>query len=308
MGTVMTHRVFGAYTGESIDAALCAIERYEALLSRFSPSSEISRVNRSAGIQVEGLSPETFSVLSQAVEYSRKSCGCFDVTIGSLVDLWNIGKHSFAPPHEDRIRRILPLVNYRDLLLDPRGPSAGLRRAGQVVDLGGIGKGFVADEIRNVFCSFGISSAVSNLGGNVVTIGSKPDGSPWRVGIQHPRQAGRLIGSISVVDRSVVTSGDYQRCATDTLGTLYHHILDPCTGYPVQSGLASVSVVSKRSVEADALATMLFVTGLEKGLEVLGEFHQAEAVFVGSDLRVYITKGIRTRFQADRDIEITVVN
>jgi len=308
MGTVMTHKAFGLYAEDSLAAVCREVAWLEGLLSRFLPDSEISRVNRSAGIKSEKVSLETYEVLSKAVEYSRYCPGYFDVTIEPLISLWNIGEASFAQPDELSITQVLPLVNYRDLILDPREITAGLRKVGQSVDLGGIGKGFAGGKILEVYKEFDISSAYSNLGGNVVTLGAKPDGSPWHIGIQHPRQENKLIGSVSVVNQNVVTSGDYQRYFIDSQGKRHHHILDPTTGYPAESGLISVSVVTEKSLAADALSTMLFVAGMEKGLEFLRSFPQTEAIFVDSDLQVYVTQGMRYRFQADKDIEVTILD
>lgn len=307
MGTVMTHKAFGSDAEDSLAAVCREVARLEGLLSRFLPDSDIGRVNRSAGIKGERVSPETFEVLSRAVEYSQAFAGCFDVTVAPLVTLWNAAKESLAQPDEASIRQVLPLVNYRDLMLDPREMTAGLRRAGQSIDLGGIGKGFAADTIADVFRRFGITSAYCNLGGNVVTVGAKPDGSPWQIGIQHPRQESSLIGSVAVVNQTVVTSGDYQRSYTDGQGKRHHHILDPTTGYPSESGLISVSIVTDKSVAADPLCTMLFVAGMEKGLAFLRSFPRTEAVLVDSDLQVYVTQGLTYRFQAAEGIAVMIL-
>jgi thiamine biosynthesis lipoprotein len=272
------------------------------------PDSEISRVNRSAGIKSETVSCDTYEVLSKVVELSRNFPGRFDVTIEPLVTLWHASKESLAQPDESSIKHILPLVNYRDLILDSWETTAGLGNAGQSVDLGGIGKGFAGDKIVEVFKRFSISSAYSNLGGNVVTVGAKPDGSPWQIGIQHPRQENSLIGSVSVVNQTVVTSGDYQRTFTDGQGKRHHHILDPTTGYPAESGLISVFIVTEKSLAADALSTMLFTAGMAKGLQFLRSFPQTEAILVDSDLQVYVTQGLRTRFQADKGIAVTILD
>jgi thiamine biosynthesis lipoprotein len=308
MGTVVTHKAFGLGAEDSVEAVCGEVARIEELLSRSLPSSEISRVNGSAGITSEKVSAEPFEVLSKAVEFSRTFPGCFDVTIEPLVTLWAMGKEAFAQPDEARIKQVLPLVNYRDLILDPWEMTAGLRQVGQAVDLGGIGKGFAGDRIREVFRDFGVSSAYSNLGGNVVTLGTKPDGSPWQIGIQHPRQENKIIGAVSVVDQTVVTSGDYQRYFTDSQGKKHHHILNPTTGYPAESGLISVSIVTERSLAADALSTIVFVAGMEKGLECLRSFPQTDAILVDSDLQVYVTQGLRDRFQADTGIEVTILD
>jgi FAD:protein FMN transferase len=186
--------------------------------------------------------------------------------------------------------------------------TAGLRNKGQSIDLGGIGKGFASDKILEIYREYGISSAYSNLGGNVVTLGAKPDGSPWHVGIQHPRQENQLIGSVSVVNQTVVTSGDYQRYFTDSQGKRHHHILNPTTGYPAESGLISVSIITEKSLVADALSTIMFVAGMKKGREYLRTVPQTEAIFVDSDLKVYVTSGLRYRIQAEEDIDVEILD
>jgi FAD:protein FMN transferase len=308
MGTIMAHKAFGGRAEECLAAVCDEVDRLEATLSRFVPDSDISRINRSAGLQAETVSLDTCAVLAQAVEFSRGCEGCFDVTIGPLVHLWNRHKEASTAPDERSIRETLPLVNHRDLVLDPWQRSAGLRRMGQSLDLGGIGKGFTGDRVLEVYQEYGISSAYSNLGGNVVTLGTKLDGSPWHIGIQHPRQEGNIVGSVSVVNQTVVTSGDYQRYFTDSQGKRRHHILDPLTGYPSESGLVSVSIVAEKSVAADALSTIVFVAGMDKGLEFLRACSETEAILVDSDLRVYVTQGLRNRFQAAQGIEVTILD
>ncbi|WP_219620964.1 FAD:protein FMN transferase [Bacillus sp. V3-13] len=307
MSTVMTHRAFGKHAEESLRAVRDEAVRLEELLSRFIPGSEISRINRSAGMKYERLSGETYEVLSRAIEFSRYCQGLFDVTIGPLVTLWNNGKDTFKPPEESRIRNILPLVDYSDLLLDPCEKAAGLQRLGQSIDLGGIGKGFAGDKFLEVFKKYGVSSAFTNIGGNVVALGTKPDGSPWRVGIQHPRQENSLMGLVSVADKAVVTSGDYQRYYIGSNGKRHHHILDPSTGYPAESGLVSVTIVADSSMAADALSTILFVAGMEKGLELLRRFSGAEAILVDIDLQVHVTAGLKECFQAGEGISVNIL-
>jgi FAD:protein FMN transferase len=308
MGTVMTHKAFGVHAEECLEAVRTEVARLERLLSRFLPESDISRVNASAGRRSERISRETYDLLSKAVELSDRYLGSFDVTVGPLITLWHSAKEARAEPDEARIGQILPLVDYRAVTLDPRETTAGLRNSGQCLDPGGIGKGFAGDKILEVFRRFGIPSAYSNLGGNVVTVGARPDGSPWRIGIQHPRDENGLLGSVSVVSETVVTSGDYQRYFTDGRGKRHHHILDPTTGYPAQAGLISVSVVSESSVEADVLSTALFVAGMEKGLTFLRGDRQTEAILVDSVLNVYLTRGLRDRFQAAKGIAVTILD
>jgi len=308
MGTVMTHRVFGEYAEECLAAVCEEVRHLEGLLSRFLSESEISRINRSAGIESEPVSFSTYQVLAKAVEFSRNCPGRFDVTIAPLVALWHIARETLAQPPESAIQQALPLVDYRALVLDPGQMTAGLRHAGQSIDLGGIGKGYAGDRILEVFKQYGVLSAYSNLGGNVVTFGAKPDGTPWRVGIQHPRLADRLIGSVAVSGKAVVTSGDYQRGFTDRHGMSHHHLLSPATGHPARSGLVSVSIVSGSSTVADALATAVFVAGMAQGLELLRGFPHAEAILVDNDLRVFVTRGLQNHFQPDDGIRPSIVD
>jgi len=308
MGTVMAHQAFGLRAQDCLAAVCSEVDRIERLLSRFLPDSDISRINDAAGIGRERVSRDTFEVLSKAVEYGRRHPGCFDITIAPLVMLWSAARETRLPPDAERIRQVLPLVNCEDLLLDPWDMTAGLRFAGQSIDLGGIGKGFAGDRIVEVFKQFGVTSAYANLGGNVVALGAKPDGSPWQIGIQHPRQEGRLIGSVAVEDQTVVTSGDYQRYFIDRSGQRRHHILNPLSGYPASAGLVSVTVVSAQSITADALSTILFIAGMERGLDILMQYADAEAVFVDEALRVLVTQGLKYRFQPAPGLDVTILD
>jgi thiamine biosynthesis lipoprotein len=167
---------------------------------------------------------------------------------------------------------------------------------GQSVDLGGIAKGYAGDEAIKIYKKHGIKSAYVNLGGNVVTLGTKPDGTPWRIGIQNPRaQNGYYLGTVEVTDKAIVTSGDYERYfEADQIR--YHHILDPQTGYPADSGLMSATVVTDVSVDADALSTAVFTLGLEKGMAMVKSLKGVEAILVTKDKEIYITEGIKSSF------------
>ncbi len=307
MGTEIIHSVFGKHSKAALRAARHEVLRMEGLLSHFMPESEISKLNRSAGIKCERLSTDTYEVLWHAAEFSRCCRGLFDVTIGPLVNLWDY-KNALDIPGEGKIEEVLPLVNYTDLILESHEKAAGLQKSGQSIDLGGIGKGFASDKFLEIFRKFDISSAFTNIGGNVAALGTKPDGSPWRVGIRHPRQEGRLMGAVSVTDKAVVTSGDYQRYFVDSKGKRYHHILDPATGYPSESGLISVTVVADSGMAADALSTILFVAGMKKGLEFLRSFPGAEAIFIDMDLLVHVTPGLKNFFQAEDEIRANIID
>lgn len=304
MGTVMSYMAYGRHAEESLMAAKAEMLRLESLLSRFLPNSEVNRINKSAGINCERVSNDLFAVLAQGRKYSQLSQGLLDVTIGPLISLW--AKENRKPPPGPIIRQLLQLVSYEDLELDPLNNTARLIRKCQAIDLGCIGKGYAGDKIVEVYKRSELSSAYANLGGNVVTVGTKVDGQPWHVGIQHPRKANKLIGSVSVADKAVITSGDYQRFFWGRDGKRYHHILDPFTGYPAQSDLLSVTIVADSSTAADALSTILFVAGKDKGLSILRSVSDAEAVLVDSDLQVFITSGLKGIFQTGAGIEVSL--
>lgn len=305
MGTKMAHKAFGRHSTKALWAVENEAHRLERLLSRFQPESDISRLNRSAGVKREKISYETYEILSRATECSAISQGLFDITVGPLADLWNY-KHAFEPPTNNKIGLVLLLVNYNDLELDAVQKTAGLKNSGQSVDLGGIGKGFASDRFMEIFQEYGVASAFSNIGGNVSTLGNKPDGSPWCVGIRHPRLNG-LIGAVTVTGKAVVTSGDYERYFLDKEGRRFHHILNPITGYPAESGLVSVTVVTESAMTADALSTAVFVAGLERGLALIEKYPRAEAVLLDAKLKVYVTQGLRQCFQASSEINVNYV-
>ncbi len=305
MGTLLMHKAYGRHPLWALRAVQREVRRLERLLSRFDPKSEISRINRSAGLGRIKLSRETYALLSKAQEISKLSEGAFDITVGPLIKLWDY-KHSNIVPDETEILKAISLVGFSNLQLDTTSMTAKLRLPGQMIDLGGVGKGYASDRAMEVFRGRGITSAFTNIGGNVSTLGSKPDGSPWQVGIRHPRQEDQLIGAVSVSGQSVVTSGDYERYFIDQQGVRRHHLLDPLTGYPADSGLVSVTVVHETAMLADALSTAVFVSGMDKGLKLLEKIPTAQAVLVDQNLDVHVTKGLKDRFEPARGIRADI--
>lgn len=307
MGTTINHMIFGKRAKDALQAALMETERLEELLSRFIPRSDVSRINKSAGLKSEKVSKETYEILSQAIKFSGFCQGCFDITIEPLVTLWAGSKEKMKSPDELRIRDILPLINYLDVILKPCKEEIGLQKVGQSIDLGGIGKGYAADKVLEVFKKYEVTSAFTNFGGNVAVIGTKPDGGPWHIGIRHPRNANSLIGVVTVINKSVVTSGDYQRYFTGSNGKRYHHILNPFTGYPSESGLISVTMVADSSLAADALSTILFIAGMNKGIEILKSFPGTEAVLIDENLNVNVTRGLMNSFSVMDGINVNIL-
>lgn len=261
--------------------------------------TDVMRLAEAAGKNPIEVSEGTRFVLQRALEIGQKTEGALDVAIGPLVKLWGVATDSPHVPTQAEIEALLPLINRDDIVID--GNKVFLKKSGMILDVGGIAKGYAADQAIAYLKSQGIRSAIVDLGGNVYVLGSKPDGKggtkPWRIGIQDPfaPARGTSIGIVSATDISLVTSGVYERQFTDeTTGKTYHHILDPKTGWPAENGLVSVTVVSKSSVDCDGFAKVL-VLGLEKGWKVLRD-NGLEGIFITADKKVYVTPGLAKDF------------
>lgn len=296
LGTINSIRIFGDDPLEAVQEAEGRVAEIENRMSVFKQDSDIGLLNRKSGTGFQKLHRDTFGLLEKSVWFGNFTHGAFDITSRPLSELWGINRRGSFVPSEAAIQRLLPLVDYKSLRLDPEISGAFLGKAGQSIDLGGIAKGYAADEVRRILLEHGIRNAMVNLGGNVVAVGNRPDGSPWRVGIQNPLEpTGTYLGILTVSDSSVVTSGSNERFFIKD-GVRYHHILDPRTGRPAQSSLLSVTVVCPCSADADALATACFVLGVEKSLPLL-EQADAQAVFLSDDLTVRVTEGMQNQFR-----------
>lgn len=306
MNTEISYRVFGGRTAQAIAAMTVELSRLENQLSRFRPDSEVNKINQSAGLGDVKISHEMAEILSLALVLSEISQGMFDITVAPLVDLWDCKKAKNIPA-KAKIRKTLSKINYHDLVLKPEDHLAALGQRGQSIDLGGIGKGYASDRCIQVFQQYDVSSAYISIGGNVSTLGKKPDGSLWSVGIQHPRNEDGLIGAVRVAGKAVVTSGDYERCFFDSQYKRWHHILNPTTGYPAESGLISVTVVADRAMIADALSTAIFVAGIDKGLGYLAQFLDSEVIIVDKELSVFISQGLKDCVQVAKGIRARII-
>lgn len=297
MGTVISQRVYGEGAEAAMKAAAARLKEIESLMTINAPGGDINRLNEAAGKDKVALEPETINILATAKKYAQVSGGTFDVTIGPLVKAWGVFTDHPRVPSADEIEKLKKLTDYKTLQVDTENNTAALEMSGQIVDLGGIAKGYAGDEAIKVYKEHGIKSAYINLGGNVVVLGTKPDGKPWRIGIQNPRaNNGYYIGIVEVTDKAVVTSGDYERFFEKD-GVRYHHILDPKTGRPAASGLISATIITDVSMDADALSTAVFVLGLEKGMALVKGLKGVEAILVTRDREIYATEGIRSSFK-----------
>ncbi|MTI59910.1 MAG: FAD:protein FMN transferase [Firmicutes bacterium] len=291
MGTVVQMRVYGSNAQEVIDNSFARLREIENEMSTTIVSSEISRINTHPGEDIK-VNADTYRVIKKAVEYANLTNGRFNPAIGPLVKLWGIGTENARVPAKDEIKEALKLVNYQWIDLDDKQMTVMLEKQGMSLDLGAIAKGYAADEVRKIVKDSKVKSAYVNLGGNVLVIGGKSDGTPWKVGIQDPRHnRGNVMASIDVRDKTLVTSGNYERYFEKD-GVIYHHILDPDTGYPADSGLLSCTIITTDSFDADVLSTSIFILGPAKGLELVEEIDGVEAMLITKDLGIILSSGI----------------
>jgi thiamine biosynthesis lipoprotein len=272
---------------ELLDSVYERLVFFEDIFSRTREGSDIYLINVAAGAPVE-VHSETVDILARAQEFSELSGGLFDITIGAVTCLWDFSEGIIPDP--DELAAALAHIDYHGIEIDDLTVTLADPQA--KLDLGGIAKGYIADDIVALLKDGGCKSANINLGGNIYVLGSKPDGSPWNVGIQDPFEPrGTIIGSVPLADQSVSTSGPYER-GFEKDGVLYHHILDPHTGYPVQTDLASATIVSTSSTAGDALSTTSFLMGADAALELLNSQSSLGGILVNSKKEVVCSRGM----------------
>lgn len=287
---IQLRQLEGAGT-EAAKQAQIRVEELENLLSCHKAESDIWRINEQPYGQPVMVAPETYTLLQRAKEISLKTEGRFDVTIKPLADLWNV-KQAEKPPAENDIWNAMDQVGFPNLILQEDGTVIRLSH-GTKVDLGGMAKGMIADELKQLLQEAGVQRGIIDLGGSITVIGEKANGKPWTVGIKNPFETGTSYAKLTVTDTSVVTSGGYERYFTYE-GKDYHHIFDPYTGYPAESGLKSVTVVAQDTALADALSTAAYVGGRERALE-WAKAYGVDMVLVENDKTVWITDGLRDK-------------
>lgn len=294
----MTISVYGENSEQAAQAVVDEINRLDRLLSVSSAEGDITAVNSGGTL----LSQETAALVSRSIEISEQTDGAFDITVQPLMELWGFRRGELHVPSKDELSAALALCGSEKMILSE---NELILSAGQKIDLGGIAKGYAADRVNAVLSENGITSAVANLGGSILCVGSSSDGKPWSVGIETPYGDGSYLGVLSVSDCTVVTSGGYQRYYDSEDGTRYHHILDPKTGVPADSGIASVTIVSSDGTLADGLSTALFVMGMEKSAQLWQNNPDAfQFVIADNDGRVYITEGIENCFSSERNFSV----
>ena len=292
MNTYVSLRAWGTER-ETLQAAKGEMEALEALLSVTDPGSEISRLNETGAAE---LSPETAALLDRALALCRETAGALDISVYPLVRAWGFTTGEYRVPEKAELDLLLETVDYRKIVLE--GQAAALP-GGMAVDLGSVAKGWAGDRLAALLREKGVQSALLDLGGNIQTLGRKPDGSLWRVAIKDPAGNGTL-GTLAVADAAVITSGGYERYFTGEDGSVYWHILDPETGSPAHSGLRSVTVTGPEGVRCDALSTALFVMG-EAGAGAFWRSHRDFGmVLVTEDGRLLCSPDLAESFTPEK--------
>lgn len=295
LGTVNTIALYGNYAPETAEQVKKRVLELHARFSFFEAESDIFRINEQAGIKPVTVHPDTFFVLFHALAYGAETRGAFDITTGAANRLWRDAIRCAKMPSDSALAEGCGRNGLSDLVLDETESTAFLRRKGMQIDLGGIAKGYAADQALQILKKNKVRHALLNFGGTVIALGREQ-----KIGIQHPYQKnGQSIAEVSVKNKAVVTSGTYER-GFFSQGRRYHHILNPRTGCPADSGLLSVTLVGQSAMELDALATGLCVLGRNAGLPLL-EKRGIEAVFIDNDGEIRITPGLQGKFLLRRN-------
>lgn len=298
MDTVMTIKIYDNKSKKTLDKVFSRLKEIENRMSATIETSDIHKINENAGIRPVVVNADTYYVIKEAKYFAEISNGAYEPSIGPLVDLWNIKseeKEREKIPTVKEIEEKVALINYNNIeLLDNN--QVFLNEKNMKINLGGIVKGYAADEARRILTENKVNIAIVDLGGNLFAHGIKADGSDWKIGVQNPLEyTGNYLGIIHIKDKSIVTSGNYERFFVYN-GFKYHHILDSKNGYPAENEIMGITIISDKSIVGDALSTTLFVLGLDKGMTLINSIEGAEAIFILKDKSIYMTSGLKNSF------------
>lgn len=303
MGTVVNVKIYDEGKEEVLTSVFDRIEELSEKITVNEGKSEVEKINEQAASQPVVVSDDVYTLIKSAYKYSSESDGSFDLTIGPLTNLWHIGFDDAKKPTQSEIDTSLALVDYSKIKLNEKEHTVFLEDENMRLDLGAIAKGYITDEVVKDLKSNGVSTAIVDLGGNIFVLGNSPraEGADWNVGIQNPFESrGEILGSIPISDKTIVTSGIYERFI-EVDGKEYHHLLDPETGYPFDNDIAGVSIVTEKSIDGDGLSTIVFSKGLKGGIDFINKSEDIEAVFVAKDKSVYVSKGLEGSFRLNDD-------
>ena len=292
MDTIIDVTIYGENAEKEIQKCSKELNRLEKLFSVNIESSDIAKINKANGEKVK-VSKDTINVLKKAVEISNNTDGDFDITVFPIVKLYGFTTGKEAVPTQKEIDETIKLVNYKDIKID--GDTVQLKKDMQI-DLGGIAKGYTGEKLLEMLKNDGVSKAIISIGGNVQTVGSKSNTEDWKVGVQNPDDKS-VLATLEVGETSVITSGAYQRNMTID-GKFYHHIIDPKTGKPSDSGLKSVTIINKDGTSGDALATALFVKGTKDAIEYAKDnVKNIEVVIIDEKNNIYVSVSLKDKFK-----------
>ncbi len=302
MSTVITQQVYGPHGEAAAQQVEQALAAFEDRLSAFEPDSEIGRINAAAGEGPVEVSGQTLALIRQSLALSAKSEGAFQITIAPLTQLWGITTDHPRVPSQQEIDAVLPLIDDAGVVLDEEAGTVFLPQKGQAIDLGGIAKGNACTLAAAIYEEQGVRSAILNIGGNVYVRGRSPDGDRFRVGFRAPeKDTQRYLASVELEDQVMAVSGGYERYFEAEDGTRYHHILSPETGYPAQSDIVSVGVVSSDGTQADFLSTTLFIWGDARTRDFMEEHPEIGVIFLNESGELVVSKMLEESFRLSEE-------
>lgn len=275
---------------EYIDLAVAEVKRIEYLISDWIPTTQISQVNKNAGIQPVKVNAEVFELVERAIKISQITAGAFDISYASMDKIWKFDGSMKVMPTEEAIKKSVAKIGYKNIILDKKNQTIFLKFEGMKLGLGGIGQGYIADKVKDLLLSKGCKSGIVNVSGDINAWGKQPDGKLWNVGIVNPLNKNKIFATFPLENSAVETSGSYEKYVIFN-GKRYSHIIDPRTGYPA-TGVVSVSVFAKQTEIADALATGIFVLGVEVGIDLVNQLKGVECIIVDDTGKIFSSKGI----------------
>ena len=298
MDTYMSLTAYGEKAEDAVTEAIHEIQRLDAMFSVGNTDSDVTTANMQGSATV---SDETAYLVEQSLEISRKTDGAFDITIYPVMELWGFTTKNYKVPQADELQETLKRVSYENVSL--KDHELVLKNNAQI-DFGGIAKGYTSSRVMQIFKEYGIEHGMVNLGGNVQTLGTKTDGTAWRVAIQSLQGGNQYLGILETSNQAVITSGGYERYFEEN-GVTYHHIIDPKTGYPSDSDLTSVTIVCADGTKADALSTSFFVMGLQKAESFYENTDlDFDVILLTKDNQIYISEGIAQNFTSDYTVNV----
>ncbi len=272
------------------DLAVAEVKRIENLISDWIPTTQISSVNQNAGIKPVKVDKEVFDLVKRAIKISEITSGAFDISYASMDKIWKFDGSMKEMPTEEAIKKSISKIGYKNIILDSKEQTIFLKMEGMKVGLGGIGQGYIADKVKELLFTKGCTSGIVNVSGDINAWGKQPDGKLWTIGIVNPMNKNKIFATFPLENSAVETSGSYEKYVVFN-DIRYSHIIDPRTGYPAK-GVVSVSVFAKQTEIADALATGIFVLGVEVGMDLVEQLKGIECIMVDDKGAIHSSKGI----------------